>query len=78
MQINIQVFGMLTEVMGGSDFVYETSHTQLFQLQQELKQLHPKLNQITCKWAVNRVIVVNELEIKEGDEITIFPPFSGG
>lgn len=78
MKINVQVFGMLTEVMGANTLEMETISKDSSEFAEELTQKYPQLANITCKWAVNNQMVEGKVRLNNNDNIAIFPPFSGG
>jgi len=76
-QINIKVFGKL------SDVIKKDQLTMQFQgnsemLMNALKSEYPDLGNFQFSIAINRAITSEVVDLNEGDEIALLPPFSGG
>jgi molybdopterin converting factor small subunit len=78
MEINVQVFGMLTEKLGRSTWTQHISAVQTDELINELQSQYPALNEVKCMWALNQQMLVGAQPVRPGDHLAIFPPFSGG
>lgn len=78
MNVNIKVFGMLSEVFGADEIEFNTTAKNTNQLKAELEKLYMGLSEISCKYAVNNELSNESQPIHEGSNIAIFPPFSGG
>ena len=76
MKTKVLFFGYLTERLGCSELVVE-AHT-LAGLQRELEGRFPVLAGMPCLYAVNQEVVRGDVELKEGDEVALMPPFAGG
>lgn len=83
MQVRVLFFAASREVAGKSEQSFElgedaTTHTLL----QHLVQCYPALESImkSCVFAVNQEYVPpsQDLQLKQGDEVAIIPPLSGG
>jgi molybdopterin converting factor subunit 1 len=81
MRITVRLFASLREHAGASELTLEvpaeatvaaaTSH-----LAGQIPALAPALAQIAC--AVNRAYVQPSARLKDGDELALLPPVSGG
>lgn len=76
-QINIKVFGKL------SDVIKKDQLTMQFQgnsemLMNALKSEYPDLGNFQFSIAINRAITSEVIDLNDGDEIALLPPFSGG
>jgi sulfur-carrier protein len=75
--IRIQAFGQLTDIVG--EHAIEINHFDTIELlQQELYNRYPALQSKKYVFALDNTIVQVEQSIKDGDTISLFPPFSGG
>lgn len=77
MEINILTFGLITEIISESDLkVSDVNSTD--ELTKKLMDLFPKLTSETYVIAVNKKVIQNNTELKNGDTVALLPPFSGG
>ncbi|MFL1896301.1 MoaD/ThiS family protein [Aquimarina sp. 2-A2] len=77
MIIDIKYFGMLAEITGCSNEKFECSNTKISELKKNLINRYPGLNNVNFTIAQDQEIV-NENNKITGEEVAIFPPFSGG
>ena len=80
MKINLKYFGQIAELMNcehTSLYINEEINT-LFKIRDKLILEHPKLRTVSFKIAVNSSLTQVDIKLKENDEISFFPPFSGG
>ncbi len=79
MKLNILLFGALTEITGKSAISLETEQIQEVQhLYTYLIKEYPALKGKPFRYAVNQTIVQANHPLREGDEVALLPPFSGG
>ena len=79
MTINILAFGIAKDIFGGSAISIELNGTRIGELKNMLEEKYPRLKQLASYMiAVNNEYANNDLVIKQGDEIAIIPPVSGG
>ena len=77
MEIKIYLFGRLKELTGLSELVMEgISDTD--QVMHEVICRFPNIKGIPCLVAVDREIIHGNTSLKEGQELAILPPYSGG
>lgn len=77
MQINIKIFGQLTELIGANELLLQdVENTDL--LKEKLILNFPKLANFPFVIAVNKKIVQQNENIKTGDVLALMPPFAGG
>ena len=80
--INIKLFGILRERMKSNnlDIPIKDNSILLKDLKKYLLELYPALNvdDIDFVFAVNRVIINEDVTISSQDEIALIPPVSGG
>lgn len=81
MQIKVLYFASFREAVGVSSEILEVKEGSSLQaLVEQLLSKHPKLKEL---WAfsivtINKKYVNDETTLKNGDEIGILPPISGG
>jgi sulfur-carrier protein len=76
MQVNIIIFGRLTDITGASLVLNDVSDTNT--LVKKLHALYPALTTAKYAIAVNRKIVNDNTALSENSIIALLPPFSGG
>jgi MoaD family protein len=77
MNITVKLFGQLADVIGSNSIqVNNVSNTG--DLIQQLNETHAALIHSKYKIAVNRKIIQSKTELKNGEEVALLPPFSGG
>lgn len=81
MTINVLIFGMAKDLMGGSQVSLKMDGDSVYP--EELKQIlitkYPRLQEASnFMTAVNKEYSKNETKIKDSDEVAIIPPTNGG
>lgn len=77
MEINILAFGQIQDIIGKDRFTLsEVSDTEA--LKRKLSDSYPEINHIPYSISVDKNIVNSKLTLKDGDEVALLPPFSGG
>jgi molybdopterin converting factor small subunit len=76
MAVKIQLYGQLKQITGVSEIITDAADTDA--LMKEIAARFPLLENLTCLIAVNRNIVQTNTAIKEGQELALLPPYSGG
>lgn len=76
MQVNIIIFGRLTDITGASIVLNDVSDTNA--LVKKLHNLYPALTTSKYAIAVNKKIVNENTVLTENSIIALLPPFSGG
>lgn len=77
MQVNILIFGQLTDITG-SDHLVLKDIDDTDTLIKELSHMYPNLNDIKYRVAVNKKIINGNVALKEHTTVALMPPFSGG
>jgi len=79
MKINTLYFGMIAEKRGlqSETLVFSTGAT-LLNVKEKALELIPSLDEMNYAIAVNQNLDSENVALKEGDEISFFPPFAGG
>ena len=67
---------MLKQLAGAPVIVIDVTDTD--GLIKEMAIRFPKLENLTCLVAVDRLVVRSNTPIREGQEIALLPPYSGG
>ena len=80
MTINVLIFGMAKDLMGGSQVSLKIDGDSVYP--EELKQIlitkYPRLQEASnFMIAVNKEYSKNETKIKDSDEVAIIPPTNG-
>lgn len=80
MKVNVKFFALGRELVGDTDLKIELEEGNNVQdLIELLKNKHPKLNELNSfVVAVNQEYAEMEDSLKDGDEVAIIPPVSGG
>lgn len=78
MEMKLKYFGVLSEITGLSLESMDTDATTVDELQSQLHQKYPAMKLVQCMISVNQQIADSMQALKEGDEIAVLPPFSGG
>jgi len=81
MKVRVKFFAILRERAGAAEISKEISDgSTVAQLWESLQKDHPKLAGPTFRllYAVNQNYVTPEQVLKDGDEVAIIPPVSGG
>lgn len=76
MQVNILIFGQLTEIAGTTVSLNEISDTD--SLTEELNKKFPALANVTYRIAVNKKMVIENTVLTDHCTVALLPPFSGG
>jgi len=79
--VKVRLFANFRETVGASELKIEAEDLEelvdkLINLYPDLKQLFSKKNY--AKFAVNRILVSENVKLRKKDEVAIFPPVSGG
>ncbi len=80
MQLNIYLFGITKEIIGGGQLAYVAKQPlTVGQLRAELCQQYPALTALrSLAIAVNNDYAEEDLALSASDEIALIPPVSGG
>jgi molybdopterin converting factor small subunit len=77
MAIKVYLFGQLKELTGLSEILLDgISDTD--QLVNEMAGRFPVIKGLPCLVAVGREIIHSNTSLKEGQELALLPPYSGG
>ncbi len=77
MKIQLLFFGILTDITG-CDRVILKDILNTDELISKIEIDFPGLKEMTYRIAVNKMIINGNMLLKDGDEIALLPPFSGG
>ncbi|MBS7658582.1 MAG: MoaD/ThiS family protein [Candidatus Bathyarchaeia archaeon] len=87
MKIKVLLFGHLRKAVGQKEIEYESAHiTYVKDVINFLKEKSPEFKEILTKLApgetiailVNNKIALENVKLKDGDEVALIPPISGG
>ena len=79
MRYTLKTFGITREIVGERELKFEMSGNHVAELKKELLIRYPEMKALgSMMVAVNNSYAPDELELKEGDEIALIPPVSGG
>lgn len=79
MKIRITFFGQTADIVNSATLETEIGTAMLTsELICYLEEKFPSLRTIELKLAVNNKLIINDLNLNDGDEISVLPPFSGG
>jgi molybdopterin converting factor subunit 1 len=80
-RVKVRFFGPLRDVAGGAEESLDLEEgADTSALLAALLRAHPKLDDYTgdLKLAVNRAVARGPLPLRDGDEVALLPPVSGG
>lgn len=77
MKIIVKFFGLVAEAAGSSSAEL-TDVADSNSLIKKLNNDYPKLNNCQYSFAVNKIIATENINLKDGDEVALLPPFAGG
>lgn len=77
MKIIVKLFGLVAEAAGSSSAEL-TDVADSNSLIKKLNNDYPKLNNCQYSFAVNKIIATENINLKDGDEVALLPPFAGG
>lgn len=80
MKINILAFGIARDILGASSLVIDfEGHPSIGKVKQYLSQQYPEFEKLaSLSLAVNASYVEDDYLIRQGDEVVVIPPVSGG
>lgn len=80
MKINLLLFGIAKDIIGGSNSEIELpAEATVASLQEQLLIKYPEMEKLkSLMIAVNQQYVAPDHQIAENDEVAIIPPVSGG
>lgn len=81
MKIKIKFFASYREIVGRSEAVLDLTYgSTLGALLEDLKGTYPKLGSLTDSIiaSVNKRYAKEDVVLKDGDEVALLPPVSGG
>ena len=75
----VKAFGITKDILGGKEMVIDAPGVTVAHLRAALNEKYPKLTGLRSLFiAVNNSYAEETAEIREGDEIALIPPVSGG
>jgi molybdopterin converting factor subunit 1 len=78
-QFRVKTFGVTREILGGKEKIVEVEGQTVAELRSALLKNYPALISLrSLMIAVNNVYAEDPQLLKEGDEIALIPPVSGG
>lgn len=77
MNVNVLVFGQIVDITG-KESLSITGVASTDELVQVLQQKYSGLKELKYLVAVNKKIIRQTTELKDGDTVALLPPFSGG
>jgi molybdopterin converting factor subunit 1 len=79
MKYTVKAFGIAKDIVGGKEIAVEQSEQTVAALRAKLIATYPQLSGLkSLLIAVNNVYAEDQDVIREGDEIALIPPVSGG
>jgi molybdopterin synthase sulfur carrier subunit len=77
MEVNVLFFGILAEVTKTGNKVYRNIKS-ITVLKLMITDDFPEIAHYKFRISVNRELVLDDVELKNGDEVAFLPPFTGG
>lgn len=80
MEIKLQAFGIAKDILGSSKTnIHVENVVDIHGLKQQLIQSYPEFEKLkSLKFALHESYVDDEALLKDGDEVVVIPPVSGG
>jgi molybdopterin converting factor small subunit len=79
MQLIIKYFGLIQEVTNkDSEIIQVENHWRKSDILNQLVIQYPALENISFQLAVNQTIINDNVQLMEGSELALLPPFAGG
>jgi molybdopterin synthase sulfur carrier subunit len=79
MQLKLKAFGIARDFVGGHEVDFLTRGTTVGELKREILARYPAFGTLrSFRIAVNLEYAFDEAAIREGDEVVLIPPVSGG
>ncbi len=78
MKVKVLFFARSREIVGEREIIFETKGSKVSDVINELIKRHPALGNMKFSVALNRRFVRGDEMVREGDELAIIPPVSGG
>lgn len=81
MKVKVRLFAALHELLGQREVTLDLSEgATIDDLRDRLVEEHPIVRTLlpTLVWAVNEEYVPSEHRLRDGDEVALIPPISGG
>lgn len=77
MSIIIKAFGITSEILNAD--LISVSHLRTTRdIKGYLEATYPKLKGIKYQMAVNHTLIESDIDVEDGSEVALLPPFSGG
>jgi sulfur-carrier protein len=76
-KINLIYFGSVTDITGIPSEMADSPES-LNELNEVLLTRFPELSGVSYRFSVNRKLTTENLQLADGDEIALLPPFAGG
>lgn len=76
MRVRVLFFGPISDLVKKNEEIFE-NQTNISSLKEAVFKKFPQLKNLTFRIAVNQELNEN-VELKDGDEIALLPPFNGG
>ncbi len=78
-RLSVLYFAQVREATGvSSEMIAMTINSTLAELVNKVVDIHPRIFDFRFQVAVNRKKVGSKSRLKNGDEVAIFPPVTGG
>lgn len=79
MKVKITFYGQAADVVKSNSIESDFSdRISAYGLKKSIQVKYSQLSTIELKLAVNNKMVVKDVDLNDGDEISVLPPFSGG
>lgn len=77
MEVKVLFFGVLSDIAGTNIKTYRDVKS-IGDLKLRIQDDFPEVVHYNFRISLNNVLLLNEPELKDGDEVALLPPFAGG
>lgn len=77
MEVNVLAFGKIADLMAAREWKMQ-GVSSTAEIREQLEATHPGLRGMSYLIAIDKKVVTSDTTLKDGAEVALLPPFSGG